>query len=197
MIPCGAGGNVGSAKQVVYGLCGSNCFNRTDMANSFMGLKNKDCVLRYFPGKHVWARDELCDDAITHLNGVFLIANRAKYPDDYAFYIQQVGKLIGECEKPAPLRAYLWTSFLTDHGVRDPKLAAIHAALGQDASNKLYVKGLAEVNEFAQKTFGAFPASQWKGDPKVSAACKKEAKKYPGTPWEEILNLMSEDAQKF
>jgi hypothetical protein len=197
VIPCGAGGNVGSAKQVVYGLCGSNCFNRTDMANSFKGFKNKDCVLRYFPGKHDWAKDELCDDAITHLNGVFLIANRSKYPDDYAYYIQQVSTLIGECEKTTPQRAYMWTSFLTEHGVRDPKLAGIHAALGQNDSNKLYVKGLAEINEFAQKTLGEFPASQWKADPKVSAACKKAAKKYPGTPWEEILNLMSEDAQQF
>jgi len=197
VIPCGAGGNVGSTKQVVYGLCGSNCFNRTDMANSFKGFKNKDCLLRYFPGKHDWANDELCDDAITHLNGVFLVANRSNYADDYAFYLQQVSELIEKCTGSAPLRAYLWTSFLTAHGVKDAKLASTHATLGQDEANKLYVKGLADVGEFAQKTFGEVPSSQWKADPKVAAACKKEAKKYTGTPWEEILNLMSEDAQQF
>ncbi len=197
VIPCGAGGNVGSARQIVYGLCGSNCFNRTDMANSFKGFKSKDSVLRYFPGKHNWANEELCGDAITHLNGVFLTSNRTKYPDDYAHYVQQVMALIAECEAGAPMRAYQWTTFLTDHGVKDPKLASSHAALGQNEANKLFVKGIADINEFAQKTFGTMSASQWQSDPKVSAACKREAGKYVGTPWEEVLKLMSEDAQKF
>ena len=59
------------------------------------------------------------------------------------------------------------------------------------------MKGLADINQFAQKTFGILAVTQWQSDPKVSAACKKEAKKYPGTPWEGILERMSEDAQKF
>jgi hypothetical protein len=31
----------------------------------------------------------------------------------------------------------------------------------------------------------------------VSAACKKEARKYAGSYWENILEKMSADAQKF
>lgn len=197
VIACGAGGNLGSPRQVAYGLCGSNCFNRTDMANSFRGFKSKDGVLRYFPGQHDWASPELCDDAITHLNGVFVFANRSSYPDDYAYYVRQVTALVTECEATAPMRAYLWSSFLTSHGVKDPKLASVHATLGQEANNKLYVKGLTDVSEFAQKVFGAISNSQWKADPKVAAACTKEAKKYAGTPWEDILSRMAEDAQKF
>jgi poly(3-hydroxybutyrate) depolymerase len=197
VLGCGAGGNLGSTKQVSYGLCGTNCFNRTDMANSFKGFKSKDCVLRYFPGKHAWAGEELCDDAITHLNGVFLAKNRDDYPDDYADYVREVSSLIDECAGPAPMRAYMWTSFLTEHKVTAPKLAGTHATLGEDDMNTLYVKGLTEINEFAQKTFGKVSASQWQADPKVSSACKREAGKYAGTPWEGVLNLMAEDAQKF
>jgi len=197
VIACGAGGNLGSAKQVAYGLCGTNCFNRTDMANSFRGFKNKECVLRYFAGQHEWAGDELCDDAITHLNGVFVLANRAKYPDDCAFYIKQVNALIEGSAGTAPMRAYLWSSFLTSNGVKDLKLASVHATLGQDEKNKLHVKGLTDVSEFAQKSFGEISGSQWQADPKIAAACKKEAKKYAGTPWEDILSRMAEDAQKF
>ncbi len=197
VIACGAGGQLGSARQVVYGLDGTNCFNRTDMANCFKGFKSRDNVLRFFPGQHEWAGEELCDDAITHLNGVFLFANRVAYPDDWAAYTAQVGDWVEQSAKTAPLRAYMWSSFLTAHGVKEPKLAALHATLSQSEINKLYEKGLVDVSEFAQKNFGGGGGSQWKADPKVAAACKREAKKFVGTPWEEVLNLMAGDAQKF
>lgn len=197
VLACGAGGDLGSSKQVAYGLCGSNCFNRTDMANSFRGFKSRDCLLRYFPGKHVWAGEELCDDGMTHLNGVFLIDNEDDYPAEFAHYVKEVMAIVGEAKESAPLRAYMWTSFLTDHKVDVPELADLHAALGSDPMNELYVEGLKDVSEFAQKQFGAISASQWQSDPKISAACKREATKYAGTPWEEVLNKMSEDAQKF
>ncbi len=94
VISCGAGGDIGGRKQVVYGLCGSNCFNRTDMANAFKKVSHKGAILRYFEGKHAWANKEMCDDAITHLNGVFLEANQSKYADEYKHYVYQVGELI-------------------------------------------------------------------------------------------------------
>ena len=199
VIPCGAGGGLGTPKQVAYGLCGSNCFNRTDMSQSAIGFGNKECVLRFFPGQHDWAGAELCDDAITHLNGVFLFANRSSssYAADYAHYVQQVRKLIDECTAPAPMRAYMWSSFLTKHRVSDPTLTGIHATLGQSATNKLYVKGLDDIETFAKKTFGPLNVTVCKADPGASAACTNEAKKYTGTPWEEVLNRMSKDAQSY
>ena len=57
--------------------------------------------------------------------------------------------------------------------------------------------GLTDVRKFTEKIFGKINVSQWKADPKVASKCLKEAKKYVGTPWEEILTKMSEDAQKF
>jgi len=197
VLACGAGGNVGNSKQVVYGLCGSNCFNRTDMANSFKGFKSRECLLRYFPAKHAWAGDELCDDGMTHLNGVFLIENSDDYPAEYAHYVQQVLLLIEGVKESAPMRAYMWTSFLTERKVEAAGLGDLHEALGSDPMNELYVKGLADICEFAQEQFGSIGSSSWKSDPKVSAACKRESGKYAGTPWEEVLNKMSEDAQKF
>ena len=197
VISCGAGGNLGSAKQVSYGLCGSNCFNRTDMANSFKGFRNKDCILRYIPGQHIWANAEYCDDAATHLNGAFLIKNERKYPDALALYLHAVSKLIEEQAEANPMRAFMWTSFLAKRDVLPAHLEGRHKELGADALNQLYLKGLTGVRSFAEKQFGSISNSQWQSDPKVSAACLREAKKYVGTPWEEILTKMSEDAQKF
>lgn len=197
VIACGAGGNLGSSKQIAYGLCGSNCFNRTDMANSFKRFRSKDGVLRYFPGMHVWAGDELIDDATTHLNGLFLIDEQKNYRGEFAHYLHQVSLLITEAEEKAPLRAYMWTSFLDDHKILPAALASIHHSLGADASNKLYAKGLGDIQKFAIGELGDNSASEWRIDPKTSAAFTREAAKYTGTPWQDVLERMSKDAQKF
>ena len=197
VIACGAGGDIGSSKQVVYGLCGSNCFNRTDMAAAARGYKSKDCVLRYFPGQHVWANDELCDDAITHLNGVFLIKNQSRYPDEFAHYTHEVAKLYKESKEQNPHRAFMWTSFLIDRDVKAPDLEDIHDELENDPANKLYLEGFKEIGELAKKHLGDNPASEWKAQPKASAAFEKEAEKYIGSPWQEVLTRLANDAQKF
>jgi dienelactone hydrolase len=197
VIACGAGGGLGGPKQIAYGLCGTNCFNRTDMSASFARIDSKESVLRFFSGKHDWANAELCDDAITHLNGAYLFAHRSTHAAEWGFYVQQVRKLIEESTGTAPMRAFMWSSFLTSHGVNDAPLLTIHSTLGKDAANKLYMKGLGDIETFAKKTFGPLPVRVWQADPKASAACKSEAKKYAGTPWEEILTRLSEDAQSF
>ena len=197
IIACGAGGNIGSRKQVAYGLCGSNCFNRTDMANAFKKISHKGAILRYFPGKHHWANAELCEDAITHLNGVFLSKNRSKYPGDYTEYSRQLGMLISDSEQSKPLRAFMWADFAKDYEFDSPQASKAYTSLSGDPVNQLYVEGLKKIRGFAEKTFGKISNSQWQADPKVAAKCKREAQKYVGTPWQEVLNKMSEDAQKF
>lgn len=197
VIACGAGGGIGSRKQVVYGLCGSNCFNRTDMAHAFKKVSHKGAILRYFEGKHVWANAEMCDDAITHLNGVFLEANQGKYPEEYQAYVYQVGELIKSTKDKNPKRAYMWADFMKNHSMSHPEAVNVHSSLGSDQANVMFVKGLFGIRKFAEKTFGKISVSQWQADPKVAAACKREAKKYAGFYWEKVLEKMSEDAQKF
>jgi hypothetical protein len=197
IIACGAGGSLGSARQLAYGLCGSNCFNRTDMANSFRKIKTKGSVLRYFVGRHDWASPELCDDAMTHLNGVFLAKHKSAYPADDAYFNEQVGKIITGNESSNPARAYMWACFMKDYGYNNAAASSAFASLGKEPQNALFVKGLTGVSEFAQKTFGNISGSQWQADPKISAACLREAKKYTGSLWEQVLTKMAEDAQQF
>lgn len=197
IIACGAGGEIGNRKQIVYGLCGTNCYNRTDMADAFERVSHKGAILRYFPGRHTWANAELCEDAITHLNGVFLSKNRSNYRDDYTAFCKQVGLLVSANETSHPFRAYMWADFAQTYKIDSKVANKAYSLLGSDSLNESYVKGLKGVRKFAEKTFGKTSGSSWKADPKISAACKREAKKYLGTPWEEVLNKMSEDAQKF
>ncbi len=198
IIACGAGGEVGSPEQVVYGLCGTNCFNRKDMAHTFKhSVKHEGSLLRYFVALHAWGGAELCDDAITHLNGVFLAANKSKYPDQLADYQARVDELIAGEKRDSPMRAHMWTQFLADQKITTPASEAAHRELAASETSVGYVEGLQKVSEFAQEHFGDSPSSTWRSDPKVSAACRKEAEKYAGLPWSEILNKMAEDAQRF
>ena len=197
IIACGAGASTGSKKQVVYGLCGTNCFNRTGMAASFKKVSHKGAILRYFEGQHVWADKQLCDDAITHLNGVFLAENQPDYQDEYKHYIYQLGELIKSAQANDAKRAYMWADFMQRYDMKHPDASKALSQLGGDEANRAFVKGLYDIRKFAEKQFGDNPASQWKIAPKVSSACVREAKKYAGSYWENILMKMSENAKKF
>lgn len=197
VIECGASDPLSSKKQVVYGLCGSNCFNRTDMSNDFKSITNKASILRFFPGMHTWAPSELCDDGITHLNGVFLCKDKSKYPEAYKHYCYQLGELVRESVESNPMRAVMWASFAEKNDIENPHTEQALAQLGGDPKHRLYLKGLKDIRKFAEKNFGESSASSWKSVPAVSAACLREAKKYQGTPWAEVLEKMSKDAKKF
>ncbi len=197
IIAGGAAGKIGRRRQVVYGLCGSNCFNRTDMAHAFKTIFHRGSILRFYPGGHVWPDDEHIEDAITHLNGVFLSANRTSYLDDHAEYLRQLESLVKENVDSNPMRAYMWAEYANRYKFESKAISEAYQKLGRDPMNILYVKGLYKIRKFAQKTFGQYGYSEKQSDPRNSSACKREARKYIGTPWEEILKKMSEDAQSF
>ncbi len=78
VLPCGAGG-LGvklSRKTVIYGICGSNCFNRWDMACTMKEIKNKTSQLWFFAGAHKWANEPELLDGINWLNGCYLKKGR-------------------------------------------------------------------------------------------------------------------------
>jgi hypothetical protein len=74
ILPCGAGdaGNRYETQALAYGLCGARCFTRWDMAVTFNEHIRFRGRLRFFPGGHEWADENLCFDAMTWLNGKYL-----------------------------------------------------------------------------------------------------------------------------
>ncbi len=196
IIACGAGasGKFPKSSQTTYGLCGTKCFNRHDMSCTFKKIKNRDSILRFFPGAHHWANAELIDDAITHLNGVFLIKNASKYDGPLTHYEAALAALIKDTQDENPMRALMWSSFATEYklaGANQKLIAEAHQKLSENPSNVLYVKGLKDVEDFAVKKLGTSPVAYKTLDAKVAAACEKESTKYAGTPWEQILKEMA------
>ncbi len=204
VLACGAGrsGVDLSARTTVYGLCGSNCFNRWDMACTQRDLKNSDNRLRFFVGKHTWANDELLKEAMTHLDLVTL--SRAKRTEKALVEARDAAaaKLYAEVLDAAesdPCRAYEPAVFLSEYKAcpavrRDA--AALLAQLKKKPEVALYAEALDAVEKFVDRHF-ATDVMDYKNNNGTKAAADdgtKLAEKYKDTSLAELFRKMGEKA---
>jgi len=155
IIPCGAGGagNRYSNRALAYGLCGGYCFNRWDMAITFNERIRGRGRLRFFPGGHVWADEDLISDAITWLNGKYLAKKGTSGEIDqfsemlYNEILEKYGKDPYFVHENATVLA----------GIRKAPHAAdakeILDKLEEDEKIQLYIQGIKEMDDFVEKHF--------------------------------------------
>ncbi|RKX47291.1 MAG: hypothetical protein DRP64_01485 [Verrucomicrobia bacterium] len=155
IIPCGAGdaGNRYSTRALAYGLCGGYCFNRWDMAITFNERIRKRGRLRFFPGGHVWADEDLIFDAITWLNGQYLAEKGT--PEEVGDFSEMLFNEVLEKYEDDPYFAYEATTVLI--GIpKSPRAAdakEIADKLEEDSKIKLYLQGLKAMDDFVEKHF--------------------------------------------
>lgn len=161
VLACGAGGlgSDMSEETVVYGICGSNCFNRWDMACTMKELKNKSSRLWFFPAGHAWAGSDLLTDGTCWLNGCYLkevkktdkllTAERHRYA---MMMLEHIGSMI---EKD-PERAYRMGAFMEGFGIqsylKEDLKAHMDKLRGMPAIQN-YVKAEAEMYELVNKYY--------------------------------------------
>lgn len=201
VLACGAGtSDPLTKKTVTYGLCGSNCFNRWDMASSFKTLANKDWRLRFFPGNHDWAGDDLLADAMCWLEGYRLRNAKPTDPgvaERREAYLARMLERIKSLASSSPERAYDAAAYLADFPVTGPTLAGVNEAL-QDLLKKpdiqLYAQGLKDMDKFVDKYFASNPNGlrEDNGDPRARDAAEKLATKYTGTSLAETFRRMGQ-----
>jgi len=199
VLPCAAGdGDVPlSDKVIVYGLCGTDDFNRWDMACTFKEIDNKDSRLRFYVGKHQWPDENLLADAITWFNGCCL---RKATNSDKVLLAERdrfAQRLLAEIEQrldTEPEWAYEWALFLS----RFPGPAATIGqakrrlqALQRQPRIQLYAKALADLDEFVNKHFttnpGAHHIPSLNGTPEAKRDAEELAEKYKDTILVEIF----------
>jgi len=200
VLACGAGGTPSkmSSKTVVVGLCGSNCFNRWDMACTFKGLKNNDSILRFFPGGHDWAESDLITYGMFWLNGCFLEtkppANTASAEEKQRF----LSKVLEEIEKNKesdPERAYDWAICpFVDSVSAAPAASPPLPALMKNPKVQLYIAGLKEMDSFVKKHFATSSMDYLNHNGTVAAKrdADKLAEKYKGTKLAGLFTKLGE-----
>ncbi|MFH0953130.1 MAG: SHD1 domain-containing protein [Verrucomicrobiota bacterium] len=201
VLACGAGTEYPlTRKTVTYGLCGSNCFNRWDMACSFKTLLNRDWRLRFFPGNHDWANDDLLMDAMCWLEGYCLKNAKATDPQiaerREAYLTRMLGRIKSLAQSDVE-RAYDAAAFLADFPLPGPALTGVNECL-QELLKKpevqLYVQGLKDMEKFVDKFYGQNPNGlrEENGSHGVQGPAEKYATKYAGTSLAEVFRRMGQ-----
>jgi dienelactone hydrolase len=204
VLACGAGrsGVNLSDKTTVYGLCGSNCFNRWDMACTHRDLKNSDHRLRFFVGKHAWANDELLKEAMTHLDLVTL--SRAKRTDKVAVLARDTAAAkryaeLLETAESDPCAAYESAVFLSGYKAcptvrRDA--TTLVTQLKKTSEVALHAEALDALGKFVDRHF-ATNVMDYQNNNGTKAAAKdgtELAEKYKDTRLAELFTKVGEKA---
>jgi len=199
IIPCGAGGEPSGSRLLAYGLCGSSCFNRWDMATTFDKIRTKNGQLRFFPGGHSWAGKDLCFDAITWLNGQYL-AKKGTPAEINAYSKMLIDEIKRKLEND-PYFAYEHASLLA--GIKKAPAASeanrMVAQLLKDPRIKKYIEGLEEMDDFVDEHFNT-DVMDYRNNPCTSSQksdAKKLAATYADTPLAKTIEGFGKPSKKF
>jgi dienelactone hydrolase len=204
VLACGAGGQPDkmSPKTVVFGLCGSNCFNRWDMACTLKQVKNDMSRLRFFPGNHVWAEAVYITYATTWLNACYLKGAPTSNSALVAEKKQMIAKIQTEIEKETesnPEKAYDWAVCLGIFA-SSPTAAGNQPmpALLKNPKIQLYAAGLKDMDVFVRKFFAtdAMDSVNNNGTPAAKREAGRLAKKYAETGLAATFEKMGEPSVK-
>ena len=203
VLACGAGGTPDkmSSKTVVFGLCGSNCFNRWDMACTFKQLKNDMSRLRFFVGNHTWADASQITYAMAWLNACYLKAMPpvSAASEEKKRFIAKVQEEIQKDTESDPEKAYEWAVCLSQVSsapsiAKNPQLLA----LMKNPKVMQYISGLKDMDQFVKKHF-ATNVMDYKNNNGTEAAkrdAERLAAKYKDSSLAELFSKMGEPSVK-
>ncbi|TAE78265.1 MAG: hypothetical protein EAZ65_05000 [Verrucomicrobia bacterium] len=175
-----------------YFICGgATDWNRylCGQATVFLG---KDAVHRVHPGGHSSTPSWILNEGITWLNGRYLgdASRKRELDPERADYEAALLAWIGVLREKEPHRALFWCRFLTDtykaKGNTATAAEAIARELERDDINKLYVEGIAAIDEFSRDYYATFEYSGYANgltSDRIIKAADKLAEKYAGIPF--------------
>lgn len=205
ILACGAGcvQDPFNQRAAVYGLCGSKCFNRWDMAITFCTRIKKNGKLVFFPGAHTWAPAPLLAEGMDWLNWRYLTELKEKaitpsLAEERAAFAKMIADTIAERREIKPEYAYDWSLLLAQVPVvKEAAVAKADAVkLAANPKVKLYLQAAKEVEKFIRKHFNT--SNQDFQDKPVTKSMTKDAnelrEKYGDTPFAETLIGFGESA---
>ena len=207
VLPCGAGGGVYiEAKDFrqavlrnstyVYSLVGTNCFNRTGAYQTHQKLP-EDCRLRFFPGKHTWAKGPILDQGVARVLGALL--EGAEHETALALrqgYMLTMLEMAGDMVEAEPWEAAYWAKYLESFPSGNQVLTERASQLRQQVESDPRV-GLAQqaeraIEQHAGSFFEVFYTEDKKENPARKAAAEKAAEPFSSIPHGELILLLGE-----
>lgn len=190
------------AQLPVYGLSGTRCFNRWDMA-CLMEKNEEMRHLRFFPGAHAWADEDLLCDGLTWLMAR-AHAKAAKNATGKASAERWAARILAQARELAPsdpVRAWRAIDALKAANPGPPLAGAIaQVRTGLQSRPEISTALAAEkdVEVFWRKHFKTNPMD-CENNNGTEAAAKDGAKyaaTYKGTPYEALFSEMGQPAPK-
>jgi hypothetical protein len=159
LLACGAGcvSRPFNERAAVYGLSGSTCFNRWDMAITFLKRLRRNGTLKFFAGGHEWGSAEQIGEGMDWLNGQFMIGGKSPGPSFAGEKAAYGTRMLAEIERrkdAEPEYAYEWSLLLGQMPVAEANAArALAQQLGSTPKIRHYLEAKKAVDRFIDKHF--------------------------------------------
>lgn len=166
-------------------VSGSTDYNRYDTSNAFAAVR-KTSAFRFHPGPHEDGPDWLLTEGIVWLQAVHFekaktpVAERAGYEDAVTAWIKRL-------RANTPYRAAWWADFFRTRitGPRKAEIEALATELVAVPENASYIKGIADLETFAETVFGTEDRSLKPGHttPEIQRKADKILQDHSDAPW--------------
>ena len=117
-------------------------------------------IQRFHTGGHWDAPGWIMVEGMVWLEGKFLAKKGKRFPEVQEEYVAAVLEWIDKLKNSEAHRAYYWAVFLKEQLRLTPAQSAavgkVVTVLGANRNNRLYVEGIAEIDEFACKKLSCF-----------------------------------------
>lgn len=201
VLACGSGGGIYLSENdfresklnrstYVYSLMGTNDFNRPGSVNSHLSYSD-DCRLRFFPGGHAWANEQLVMEGMARVLGETLREHKGPGMEQHrARFAKNAWSIVEELKEDQPWEAHHWAELLAtypDAGAIASRAEDLVASLGSDPRVELGREAEEEIRKFAEKCFGRGASVSADERQKKADAL---AEKYDSLPHAEILRKL-------
>ena len=159
ILACGAGtvSDNYNSKAMIYGLCGTKCFNRWDMAITFNKRIKQNGVLRFFPAGHAWGNKTLIAEGMDWLNGQYLVKKNGgpkSAVEEKTAFVKRIATDIEENLESKPEVAYERGQLLGKFfGAEATQMNAAVAKLSSTPKIKAYLAAEKAVDQFVNRHF--------------------------------------------
>jgi poly(3-hydroxybutyrate) depolymerase len=177
-------------------ISGATDYNRYDTATTFAAAR-KVSAYRLHTSGHNNGPGWLMTEGMMWLQSFWDVDTQNTAPSRAAFEAASIA-WIEKTTASAPHRAAWWARFLKTQGVSAPhqaKIASLDVELSQTPSNEAYIKGIADIEEFADDVLAKISIYSEKGHttPEIQKKCDKMLETHAETPWiKEIFTALKD-----